>query len=117
MASIERTGFGRLVSARELADLTPTAVDVVWATERSRCDEHRLALVLSLRCFARLGYFLRSEDVLRYDVTSALFERVGRASRHLTRAWTYPSSSSVGRPRRTWPMSTPGRQSVASPGA
>ena len=52
MASIERTAyprFRRVVSARELADLTPTADDVAWARQLSRTDEHLLALVLSLR--------------------------------------------------------------------
>ncbi len=66
MASIEQTAyprFRRVVSARELADLTPTEEDVAWARQRSRSDEHLLALVLSLSCFARLGYFPRSEDV------------------------------------------------------
>ena len=66
MASIERTAyprFRRVVSARELADLTPTRDDVAWARQLSRTDEHLLALVLSLRCFGRLGYFPRSEDV------------------------------------------------------
>ena len=66
MASIERTAyprFRRVVSARELADLTPTADDVAWARQLSRTDEHLLVLVLSLRCFGRLGYFPRSEDV------------------------------------------------------
>ena len=66
MASIERTAyprFRRVVSARELADLTPTAEDVAWARQRCRSDEHLLALVVSLRCFGRLGYFPRSEDV------------------------------------------------------
>jgi hypothetical protein len=66
MASIERTAyprFRRVVSVRELADLTPTEDDVAWARQLSRSDEHPLALVLSLRCFARLGYFARSEEV------------------------------------------------------
>jgi TnpA family transposase len=66
MASIERTAyprFRRVVSARELADLTPTEDDIAWARQLSRSDEHLLALVLSLRCFARLGYFARSEEV------------------------------------------------------
>jgi len=66
MASIERTAyprFRRVVSAHELADLTPTEDDVAWASQRSRSDEHLLALVVSLRCFGRLGYFPRSEDV------------------------------------------------------
>lgn len=66
MASIERTAyprFRRVVSARELAELTPTDEDVAWARARCRSDEHLLALVLSLRCFGRLGYFPRGEDV------------------------------------------------------
>lgn len=66
MASIERTAyprFRRVVSARELADLTPAADDVAWARQLSRTDEHLLALVLSLRCFGWLGYFPRGEDV------------------------------------------------------
>lgn len=43
MASSERTAyprFGRLMSARELADLSPTEDDVAWARERSRSDLH-----------------------------------------------------------------------------
>ncbi len=66
MASIERTAyprFGWLMSARELADLSPTEDDVAWARDRSRSDEHLLALVVALRCFGRLGYFPRSDDV------------------------------------------------------
>jgi Domain of unknown function (DUF4158) len=66
MASIERTAyprFRRVVSAQELAGLSPTDDDVAWAKQLSRSDEHLLALVLSLRCFARLGYFPRGEDV------------------------------------------------------
>lgn len=66
MASIERTAyprFRRVVSARELAGLTPTEDDVAWARQRSRSDEHLLALVVSLRCFGSLGYFPGSEDV------------------------------------------------------
>jgi Domain of unknown function (DUF4158) len=66
MASIERTAyprFRRVVSAQELAGLTPTADDVAWARAHSRTDEHLLALVLSLRCFGRLGYFPSGEDV------------------------------------------------------
>jgi uncharacterized protein DUF4158 len=66
MASIERTAyprFRRLVTARELAALTPTEDEVAWARERARSGEHLLALVLSLRCFQRLGYFPRADDV------------------------------------------------------
>ena len=66
MASIERTAyprFRRVVSARELADLTPTADDVTWARQLSRTDEHLLALVVALRCFGRLGYFPRTRSL------------------------------------------------------
>ena len=66
MASIERTaypGFRRLVTARELASLSPTGDEVAWARARTRSDEHLLALVLSLRCFERLGYFPSADDV------------------------------------------------------
>ena len=89
MASIERTAyprFRRVVSARELADLTPTAEDVAWARQRCRSDEHLLALVVSLRCFGRLGYFPRSEDV-----PAAVVDHVRRclklADAHRPGAW------------------------------
>jgi Domain of unknown function (DUF4158) len=66
MASIERTAyprFRRLVRTRELAALTPTADEVAWARAHARSGEHLLALVLSLACFQRLGYFSRPGDV------------------------------------------------------
>lgn len=66
MASIERTAyprFRRLVSARELSSLSPTDDEVAWARARARSGEHLLALVLSLRCFERLGYFPRPDEV------------------------------------------------------
>jgi hypothetical protein len=58
MASIERTAyprFRRLVTARELAGLSPTEDDGMWARERSRSDEHLLALVVLLPYWAVLG--------------------------------------------------------------
>ncbi len=58
MTSIERTAypcFGRLVSARELTGLSPSADEVAWARDRARTDAHLLALVLSLKCFQRSG--------------------------------------------------------------
>jgi hypothetical protein len=58
VASIERTAyprFRRLVTARELALLSPSADEVAWARGRARCGEHLFALVLALRCFLRLG--------------------------------------------------------------
>ena len=66
MASIERTAyprFRRLVTARELALMTPTVDDVAWAGAHARSGEHVLALVVSLTCFQRLGYFPRRGDV------------------------------------------------------
>ena len=66
MTSIERTAyprFGRLVTARELTGLSPTPGEVGWARERSRSDAHLLALMVSLKCFQRLGYFPRRDDV------------------------------------------------------
>lgn len=66
MASIERTAyprFRRVVTARELAGLSPAAGEVAWAKERTRSDAHLLALVLSLKCFQRLGYFPVADEV------------------------------------------------------
>jgi Domain of unknown function (DUF4158) len=77
MASIERTAyprFGRLVTARELASLCPSEDEVLWARAHARSDRHLLALVLSLTCFQRLGYFPRAGDV-----PVAVVEHVRRA--------------------------------------
>ena len=66
MTSIERTAyprFGREVSARELDGLSPLPDEIEWARDRTRSDEHLLALVVSLKCFQRLGYFPRGEQV------------------------------------------------------
>jgi hypothetical protein len=76
MASIERTAyprFRRLVTARELASLSPSKDDVAWARERTRSDEHVFSLVLSLVCFGQLGYFPR-----RREVPMAVLEHVRR---------------------------------------
>ncbi len=65
MTSIERTAyprFKRLVTARELAGLSPTPDEVGWARDRTRSDAHLLALVVSLKCFQRLGYFPRRNE-------------------------------------------------------
>ena len=65
MTSIERTAyprFGRVVSARELEGFSPLD-EIAWARGRTRSDEHLLALVVSLKCFQRLGYFPRGEQV------------------------------------------------------
>ena len=66
MASIERTAyprFRRLVTAQDLAFMSPAEDEVAWARARARSDEHLLALVLALRCFQRLGYFPRRAEV------------------------------------------------------
>jgi hypothetical protein len=66
MASIERTAyprFRRLVTARELASLSPSREEVVWAREHTRSGEHLFSLVLSLVCFGQLGYFPRAGEV------------------------------------------------------
>src|SRR5450755_3608875 len=66
MASIERTAyprFRRLVTARELASMSPTEDELAWAGTHARSDEHLLTLGLSLTCFQRLGYFPRSGEV------------------------------------------------------
>ena len=68
MASIERTAyprFRRLVTAQDLAFMSPAEDEVAWARARARSDEHLLALVLALSCFQRLGYFCTSRGVLR----------------------------------------------------
>jgi hypothetical protein len=66
MASIERTAyprFRRLVTARELAGLSPTDDELALARERTRTDKHLLDLVMALKCCQRLGYFPRPVDV------------------------------------------------------
>jgi Tn3 transposase DDE domain/Domain of unknown function (DUF4158) len=66
VASIERTAyprFRRLVTAPDLALMSPAEDEVAWARARARSDQHLLALVLALRCFQRLGYFPRLAEV------------------------------------------------------
>jgi hypothetical protein len=43
--------------------LSPSTDEVAWARDLARSDAHLLALVLSLKCFQRLGYFPRRDDV------------------------------------------------------
>ena len=66
MASIERTAyprFRRLVTARDLASMSPTEDELAWARTHARSDERLLTLGLSLTCFQQLGYFPRSGEV------------------------------------------------------
>jgi Domain of unknown function (DUF4158) len=102
VASIERTAyprFRRLVTARELASLSPSGDDVEWAREHTRSGEHLFSLVLSLVCFGRLGYFPRPGEVpvavlehvrreldLRQGTTAWCEARNVKAQRQLVRA-------------------------------
>ncbi len=66
MTSIERTAYPQftgLVTARELGALSPSSLEVVWAREHTRSDESLLALTWALKCFQRLGYFPKPDDV------------------------------------------------------
>jgi TnpA family transposase len=61
VASIDRTAyprFKRTMSARELDEaFTPTLDEVSWALARTSSEQHRLALLVLLKCYQRLGYF------------------------------------------------------------
>ncbi|MEV4393491.1 DUF4158 domain-containing protein [Nonomuraea sp. NPDC049607] len=67
MTSIDRTAyprFGRVVSARELAEVfTPTDAEVEWARGRTQDEHHLLALAVWLKSYQRLGYFPKIADV------------------------------------------------------
>ncbi len=63
VAWIERTAYPRLSgspSARELAEVfTPSADELAWALARTTSEHHRLALLVLLLCYRRLGFFPR----------------------------------------------------------
>ena len=65
MALVDRTAYPRLpsrVSARELAEaFTPTAQETSWACAKVVDPGTRLALLVMLKCYQRLGYFPRLE--------------------------------------------------------
>jgi Domain of unknown function (DUF4158) len=67
MTSIERTAyprFKRVVAARELREaFTPTAEETIWARGLARTPPHLLSLVVLLKSFQRLGYFLKLDQV------------------------------------------------------
>ncbi|MGW7575116.1 DUF4158 domain-containing protein [Streptomyces sp. NPDC054765] len=56
---MERTAYPRvkrLMSAREMhVFATPKPEEAAWARERTRFDEHLLALTLALKCFQKPG--------------------------------------------------------------
>jgi hypothetical protein len=67
VTSIERTAyprFKRFLSARELhVFYTPQTEEIAWASGQVRSDNHLLALMVQLKCFNRMGYFPRLDDV------------------------------------------------------
>ncbi|MGH3791809.1 MAG: DUF4158 domain-containing protein, partial [Pseudonocardiaceae bacterium] len=67
MTSIERTAYPRfkkLVTAAELHNhFAVTRGEVVWAAERTDSDSHLLALVLSLKCLAKMARFPSLEEI------------------------------------------------------
>jgi Domain of unknown function (DUF4158) len=42
---------------------TPQPEEIAWAQGQARSGEHLLALMVQAKCFGRLGYFPRLEDV------------------------------------------------------
>jgi hypothetical protein len=87
-----------MVTARELVGLSPTADEITWAREQTRSESHLLALVLSLKCFQRLGYFPTLEEIpevvllhvrrclgLKEDVGPTRGERTATTQRVLVR--------------------------------
>ncbi|MGO4648082.1 DUF4158 domain-containing protein [Nocardia sp. 2YAB30] len=67
MASIDRTAyprFKRAVSGRELAEsFMPTPTRWSGRGARRRPESHLLALLVRLKCYQRLGYFAKLDDV------------------------------------------------------
>ena len=66
MTSIERTAyprFKRFLSARELHVFYTPQTEIAWASGQVRSDNHLLALMVQLKCFNRMGYFPRLDDV------------------------------------------------------
>ncbi|MGZ4543212.1 MAG: DUF4158 domain-containing protein [Mycobacteriaceae bacterium] len=54
----------------------PTSDEIGWAQERTATDQHKLALVVLLKCYQRLGYF-PSLDMVPADVVAYVRSRVG----------------------------------------
>jgi TnpA family transposase len=67
VVSIERTAYPRfrpVVPSRELQDAyTPSLREVAWARGVTRSEGHLLSLAVLLKCFQRLGYFPRVDEV------------------------------------------------------
>jgi hypothetical protein len=69
MAFVDRTAYPQLpstVSVRELAEaFTPTAEEVTWACAKVLGPGPRLAWLVMLKCYQRLGYFPQLDWVPR----------------------------------------------------
>ncbi|MBV1778497.1 Tn3 family transposase [Paeniglutamicibacter sp. ABSL32-1] len=67
MTSVGRTAYPRFtaaVSERQLAEsFTPTEEEKDWAGEKTRDEAGRAVLLTVLKCYQRLGYFTRAEEV------------------------------------------------------
>jgi uncharacterized protein DUF4158 len=72
MPTVHETAYPRLkstVSRQELLDLyTPTQTEVELATRVSRGEAARLAFLILLKTFQRLGYFIALRNVPRIVV-------------------------------------------------
>ena len=51
------------MTAQEFDVLSPLPEEIEWARERCRAEEHLFGLVLGLKCFQRLGYIPRDEQL------------------------------------------------------
>ncbi|WP_326654304.1 DUF4158 domain-containing protein [Streptomyces sp. NBC_01750] len=67
MTSIERTAyprFKRLITAHELhLFFAPRCDEVEWAAASADCDEHRLAQLLALKSYQRMGCFPKLDEI------------------------------------------------------
>lgn len=67
MTAVDRTAYPRFtapVSERQLAEsFTPTDDEKDWAAAKTRDEAGRAVLLTVLKCYQRLGYFTRAEEV------------------------------------------------------
>ena len=55
-----------MITTRELADsFTPSDEEIEWARDKTSTDPHLLALAVWLKCYRRLGYFPKLDEVRR----------------------------------------------------
>jgi len=90
VTSIERTAyprFKRFLSAWGVARVLHAADGgdrVGEASGQARSDNHLLALMVQLKCFNRMGYFLRLDEVPEAVANSALISGWARTSPRCT---------------------------------